>query len=83
MVLSRNIEYVKYMDSAAVAPDLADDFSGFALVDFCVVPHATNMPFRKAAAKILETYKNQLDLRPISNNQAIAIEDGVAHTLTT
>ena len=74
MVVSKNIEYVKYMDSPAAAPDLNDDFSALAAVDFCVVPHCTNFPFKKAAAKIIAAYSDKLDLRPISNNQAITAD---------
>jgi dipeptidase E len=70
---SENIEYVKYMDDPAAAPDLNGDFSGLSIVDFCVVPHCVNFPFKKAAAKIIAEYSNKLDLRPIGNNQAVTV----------
>ena len=50
MILSRDITYVKYMDSPAAAPELNDDFTALSVVDFCIVPHCTNFPFKKAAA---------------------------------
>jgi dipeptidase E len=83
MILSGDIEYVKHMDAVSAAPELGNDFSALAVVDFCVVPHATNMPFKKAAATILSTYADRLDLRPISNNQAITVEGDTVRTLTS
>ncbi|GHV38031.1 putative peptidase Lmo0363 [Synergistales bacterium] len=76
MVVSKNIEYVKYMDDPAAAPDLNGDFSALSVVDFYIVPHCANAPFKKAAEKILAAYSDKLDLRPISNNQAITFDDG-------
>ena len=82
MVVSKNIEYVKSMDSPAAAPDLNDDFSALAAVDFCVVPHCANFPFKKAAAKIIAAYSDKLDLRPISNNQAITVDGDKIEMIT-
>jgi dipeptidase E len=73
MILSGNIEYARHMDSPAGAPDLNGDFTALSITAFSVVPHATNAPFRKAAEKIIAAYGDSLDLRPISNNQAIAV----------
>ncbi|MDR2148907.1 MAG: Type 1 glutamine amidotransferase-like domain-containing protein [Tannerella sp.] len=75
MILSQNIEYVKFMDNLKVAPDLNDDFSSLGVIDFCVVPHAENFPFKKAAEKIISTYGSQLKLYPISNSQVVLAED--------
>ncbi|MDR2507413.1 MAG: Type 1 glutamine amidotransferase-like domain-containing protein [Candidatus Accumulibacter sp.] len=74
IVLAPTIEYVKLMDDPAAAPLLGSDFSALALVDFCVVPHFTNVPFKKAAQKIVAEYGAALDLRPISNHQAITVK---------
>ncbi|MDR3157983.1 MAG: Type 1 glutamine amidotransferase-like domain-containing protein [Zoogloeaceae bacterium] len=71
MILAPTIEYAQLMDDAAAAPRLNGDFSALAVVDFCVVPHFTNVPFKKAAQKIVAEYAPRLDLRPISNHQAI------------
>jgi dipeptidase E len=73
VVASGNIEYLKYMDDPAAAPDLNGDFSGLSVVDFSIVPHCTNFPFKKPAARIIAEYSDKLDLRPISNNQAITV----------
>jgi dipeptidase E len=82
MILSRNIEYVKHMDDPAAAPDLNDDFSALSVVDFCIVPHCANFPFKKAAEKIIAAYSDTLDLRPISNNQAIVIDGDKLELMT-
>ncbi|GBR73876.1 alpha-aspartyl dipeptidase peptidase E [Candidatus Termititenax aidoneus] len=82
MVVSKNIEYVKHMDNPAAAKDLHDDFAALAIVDFCVVPHFTNFPFQKAAQKIVDLYSDKLDLRPISNNQAVIVVGRKAKTVT-
>jgi dipeptidase E len=82
MVLSPNIEYVKYLDKPSVAKDLDDDYSGLGVVDFYIVPHFTNAPFKKAGEKIVKEYKEKLDLRPISNNQVIVVDGDKVEVLT-
>ena len=77
MVLSRDIEYATHMDSPEKAPALNGDYTGLALIDFCVVPHFTNFPFKKAGQKIVEQYGANLDLKPISNHQAITVNGDV------
>ena len=81
VVLSKNIEYIRHMDSLDDAPGLDGDFTGLGVVDFCVVPHATNVPFKKTVQKILADCSAQ-NLRPISNNQAVTVTDGTTQTLT-
>ena len=82
MILSKDIEYVKYMDSTGAAPELKNEFTALSVVDFCVVPHYTNFPFKKVAEKIIEEYSGKLDLRPISNNQVITVDDDKVELLT-
>ncbi|MDR1533396.1 MAG: Type 1 glutamine amidotransferase-like domain-containing protein [Clostridiales bacterium] len=82
MILSKNIEYVKYMDNPADAPDCNDNFTALSVVDFSIVPHCTNVPFKKAAEKIIAAYSDTLDLRPISNNQAITVDGDNVETIT-
>jgi dipeptidase E len=78
VIASRNTEYLKYMDDPAAAPGLNGDFSALSVVDFYIVPHCTNFPFKKAAEKIIAEYSDKIDLRPISNKQAIIVDgDGV------
>lgn len=79
MVLARDIEYAKHMDSPAKAPALDGDFSALAAIDFCVVPHFTNFPFKKAGQKIVAQYGGELDLKPISNHQVVTVDgDAIA-----
>ena len=73
MIVSKDIEYVKHMDKSSVAPDLNGDFTALSVVDFFVVPHCTNFPFKKAAEKIVSEYSDKYDLRPISNDQVITV----------
>jgi dipeptidase E len=69
------------MDNPADAPDLNDDFTALSVVNFSIVPHRTNFPFKKAAEKIIATYSDTLDLRPISNNQAITVDGDNVETV--
>ncbi|MDR1888847.1 MAG: Type 1 glutamine amidotransferase-like domain-containing protein [Zoogloeaceae bacterium] len=75
MILAPTIEYARLMDDVAAAPRLNGDFSALVAVDFCVVPHFTNAPFKKAAQQIVAEYAQRLDLRPISNHQAIVVRN--------
>ncbi|MNW41245.1 putative peptidase [compost metagenome] len=74
MITSANIEYVKGMDSVKKAPDL-ESFEALGLVEFYTVPHYTNPPFQKIGQKIVDTYSSTLDLSPISNDDAILVND--------
>jgi dipeptidase E len=74
IIVSKNIEYIKLMDDPAVAPDLDDDFSALGIIDFCIVPHCTNFPFKKCAEKIISEYSGKLELMPIHNKQAIIVK---------
>jgi dipeptidase E len=73
MILSHSIEYVQPMDFVEAAPELNGDFTALAVTQFSVVPHAANAPFKKAVQKIIATYGESLDLRQISNSQAVAV----------
>ena len=82
MVLSKDIEYVKYMDSPKAAPDLSGDYSAMSVVDFCIVPHLTNAPFKKAAEKTVREFSETLDIKAISNNQVVTVDGEKIETLT-
>ncbi|MDR1007436.1 MAG: Type 1 glutamine amidotransferase-like domain-containing protein [Campylobacteraceae bacterium] len=82
MIVSKDIEYVKYMDVDTAAPKLNNDFSALCIVDFYIVPHYKNFPFKKAAEKIINLYSDKLDLRPISNNQAIIVDGNEIEIVT-
>lgn len=72
IILARNIEYIKRMDSPKMAPELSD-FASLGLIDFYPLPHFTNAPFKKIAEKIFSEYEGKIDLRPISNDQVITV----------
>ena len=74
MVVAPDVEFAKAMDSMKKAPELKST-KGLGIVDFYPVPHHTNSPFKKAVEKIIATYGESLVLKPISNNQAILIQD--------
>jgi dipeptidase E len=82
MIASKDIEYAKYMDSPKAAQGLGDNFAALGVVDFYVVPHCANFPFKKAAEKIISKYSDTLDLRPISNNQVVSVEGEKVEILT-
>ncbi|MES1940821.1 S51 family peptidase [Salinisphaera sp. T5B8] len=73
MVIAPHIEYVRFMDDPAAAPDL-DALTGLGLIDFFPVPHYGNAPFAEAAEQIMATYGATLALRPLSNTQAVIVD---------
>ncbi|MGI5097691.1 Type 1 glutamine amidotransferase-like domain-containing protein [Treponema socranskii] len=74
IVASKNIEYIKAMDSSKKAPELTN-FDALGLTDFYTVPHVRNFPFKKAAKKIIDEYSASLNLLAIANDEAILVED--------
>ena len=74
IVVSRDIEYVKDMDDFTAAPNVGS-FSSLGLVDFYPVPHHANFPFKESVESIISSYKEKIDLCPISNAQAIIVND--------
>ena len=74
MITSKNIEYVKLIDNAEKAPNLKN-FDALGLIEFYIVPHYKNFPFQKISQKIIDTYSDDLELQPISNNEAVLVED--------
>lgn len=61
-------------DPIEKAPEL-EDYSSLGLVDFYTIPHYGNFPFKKKGEKVIQLYNEKLQLIPISNKQAIFIED--------
>jgi len=72
VVASASIEYVAAMDSVKKAPNL-QGFEGLGLTNFYTVPHHTNAPFKKAVEKVRAQYGEALELRLISNKQALTV----------
>lgn len=74
IVAAPHIDYVRDMDCAQKAP-LLEDSSGLDLVSFYPVPHHTNPPFAASTQKIIKTYSSRLPLLPISNTDAILVNN--------
>lgn len=72
IVLSPDIRYVKSMDDSSKAEKL-DDYKALGIIDFYPLPHHTNFPFKKTVENIISEYKADLDLRPMTNKQAITV----------
>lgn len=75
IVLSQNIEYVQEMDDLTAAPNL-DSFLSLGVIDFYPLPHHTNFPFKEVVESIISNYAAKIELRPISNTQAIIVNGG-------
>ncbi|MEG1271416.1 MAG: Type 1 glutamine amidotransferase-like domain-containing protein, partial [Ruthenibacterium sp.] len=63
MIVSKNIEYAKAMDSVKKAPHLTE-YDALSLVDFYPVPHYESSPFKKIVQNILDTHSSELNLTP-------------------
>ncbi len=77
IIASPDTEYMKNVnfDPIEKAPEL-EDYSSLGLVDFYTIPHYGNFPFKKKKVKkVIQLYNEKLQLIPISNKQAIFIED--------
>ena len=70
-----DIGYCAEMDSPEKAPDLID-YSGLNLVDFYIVPHIGNEEMGEAAEKAVEKYSFELELKAITDEQVILVEEG-------
>lgn len=76
IITSPDTEYMKKVnfDPVEKAPEL-EDYTSLGLVDFYTIPHYGNFPFKKKGEKVIQLYNEKLQLIPISNKQAILIED--------
>lgn len=74
IIVAPDIGYSSEMDCVEKAPDLKD-YSGLGLTDFYVVPHYKNWEMGKSAEKIIDMYSESLNLKIISDNQAILIKE--------
>lgn len=70
-----DIGYCADMDSPEKAPDLTD-YAGLNLVDFYIVPHIGNAEMGEAAEKAVEKYSSELELKAITDEQVILVEEG-------
>lgn len=70
-----DIGYCADMDSPEKAPNLTD-YTGLDLVDFYIVPHIGNEEMGEVAEKAVEKYGSELELKAITDEQVILVEDG-------
>ena len=80
IVTAPDIDYISKMDAKNKAPEL-DSTKWLNLVDFYTVPHLWNFPFQKISKNIVEKYSETLNIKAISNNQAIFVFDEKIETL--
>jgi len=81
-ILAPSIDYIRALDDVTAAPEL-ESCTALGLVDFYPLPHYRNEPFAEAVEQVLKDYGDALDLRPFSNNQAIALSGGHAELQTS
>ena len=74
VITSPNIEYASLADDKTLAKELSD-YTGMNLIDFYIVPHFGEEPFAESSEKIVELYKDKLDLKLINNKEVILIEN--------
>ena len=74
--MASDVEYIKAVnfDPIDKAPELTD-LSSLGLIDFYVIPHYGNFPFKKKGEKIIQLYNEKLELIPISNKQAVLVNN--------
>ena len=71
VILAPDIAYMQDMDDASAAKELTS-FDALGVVPFYPIPHYTNFPFARAAARMVYDYAH-LPICPISNRQVILV----------
>lgn len=80
IIAAPDIGYSAAMDNVEKAPELKN-YLGLNLIDFYVVPHFQNWEMGKAAEAIIETHGTVLNLKPITDDQAIWVEGAYVEVL--
>lgn len=80
IVVAPDIRYSAEMDHIEKAPELKD-YSGLNVVDFYVVPHYKNWEMGKAAEQIINHYEKSLNLKVISDKQAVYVKGSEVEVL--
>lgn len=76
VIMSPNISYIQSMDSVKKATNLTN-YDALNLVDFSILPHYNNTPFKEVTQKIIADYTDDLKIFPISNFEAIFVQGNV------
>ena len=74
MIVSENIKYAGFMDDGTEYISELKNLNSLNLVDFYTVPHYGCFPFEESAEKTMSAYSS-LNLVPITNNQAILVDE--------
>lgn len=81
VIMSPDITYLEAMDDKSKAP-LLTNYKGLHLIEEYPLVHYQNFPFTETAELILETYKNQIPLVLLSNNQALTAENQITNVIS-
>ncbi len=74
VITSPNISYIQSMDSVKKATNLTN-YDALNLVDFSILPHYNNVPFKEVTQKIVADYAGNSKLQPINNKEVIFVRD--------
>ena len=75
------ITYIEQMDKKPEDYSQEDD-KGLSFVDYYILPHYLTAPFKKVTEKILAEFSD-LNICPISNHQAIIVNDESSKVICT
>lgn len=83
IIMAPSTEYMKTVnfDPIGEAPELKE-FSALGTVDFYPVPHYKEFPFAEKADEIIRLYDSVLNLYPITNKQALFVENSTVRIVT-
>ncbi|WP_413513279.1 Type 1 glutamine amidotransferase-like domain-containing protein [Myroides odoratus] len=81
VILSPNIQYLEAMDDKSKAP-LLSNYNGLKLIEEYPLVHYQNFPFTETVELIYQTYKNQIPLVILSNNQVLIIENQTTRVIS-
>lgn len=82
IILSPDISYIHDMDDSGVASGL-DSYQALNVVEFYPLPHYGNYPFKDVTENIYKKYRNLINIKPFSNNQAFRIRGEVVEKCTS
>ncbi|MGY3749780.1 Type 1 glutamine amidotransferase-like domain-containing protein [Vagococcus acidifermentans] len=74
IVMAPDIAYIMPMDDETKAP-LLETYEGLGVVDFYPLPHMENVYLNEYAEQIMAMYDDKLNLVPLTDQQAIYVEN--------
>lgn len=79
IVCAPTITYIEPMDKKPLEYSQQDD-AGLGLVEYYILPHYHDEAYREASEKVQAEF-GELDIRPLSNEQAILVQDKTAKVI--